>query len=103
MWRSVGPPRGVEHAKAVGADDTHPGVPADRDQLRLALGAVAASLGEPGRDHDERPHTCAAHSVAATPTTPSAGTDHDCEIDRLRNVADRSVGGKRLHGVGMRR
>ena len=45
-----------------------------RKQLLLSLGAFAADLGEPGRDHDERSHALRSASSAAS-STYSPGTE----------------------------
>ena len=46
--------RRVQHARAVGADETHAGAPADLGQPSLELDALGAGLTETGRDDHQR-------------------------------------------------
>ena len=86
----------VEHPEAVGTDEPHTGIAADREQFALPSGAFGAGLGEPSRDHQERVNAC--RSALARNLVDGDSGNHDYrELDRLGNVTDRRV---RLDGLG---
>ena len=63
----------VEQSHAVGPDEPHPGGPGVAAQLVLQGPALAADLGEPGRDHAHRPDP-QRPAWSTTPATSGAGT-----------------------------
>ena len=89
---------GVDHAHAVGADDTYAALAGDGQQLALHLLAGRARLGEAGRDHD--------HAVDALLSAFTGGlhrelgrNDDHSQIHRARDVQDGLVGADRLDHV----
>ena len=91
----------VEHAEAVRADEPHARGPAHGQQLRLARRAGGADLGEAGREDDERPH--AGGAALARDLHDGLGLDgDDGQLDRLRHVGDRVVGGQVAEGPAAR-
>ncbi len=83
---------GVEDPEAVRPDQTHPGCPADLDQLSLALSPLLAGLGEAGRNDKERTDS-GGGALASDVRDPRGGHNHDAQVDRPWDVGDRVVGG----------
>ena len=71
-----------DHARAVGADE--------REQLLLALGALAPDLGEAGGDDDERAYALAERLLGGLEHGRRRQRD-DGEVDRVRDLLDRGV------------
>src|SRR5687768_14140873 len=94
MWREGGGEGGVQgdfwggvqNAHAVWADQAHPRLSADTEELQLAFGAASPGLGEPGRYHHQ-----AANSLRGTIPRyihHSLGRDHyDRKVHGPRDVS----------------
>ena len=62
----------------------------ERQQLLLSLCSLAPDLGEPGRDHDERPHAVAESFLRRTQHVLARHRDHR-QIDGVRDLRHRGV------------
>ena len=85
----------VEQPHAVGPDEPHPGDPGAAAQLILQGPAVAADLGETGRDHAHRTDPQAA-GLVDDPGHQRRGHRHHRQVRRLRAAGQVRVGGHAL-------
>ena len=91
--RGSGP--AVEHPHAVGPDEPHPRDPGAAAQLILQGPALAADLGEPGRDHAHRADPQAA-SLVDDPGHLRRGHRHHGQVRRPGAGGQVRVGGQAL-------
>ena len=92
---------GVQHPQAVGSDEAHAGAAADGEQVALPLRTVAAGLGEPRRDDQQRSYP-GGGAVTGHVDDSRRGHYDDGEVDRGPDQAHRAIGRQPLHGVGVR-
>ena len=83
--------RRVEQPEAVGADQPHAGVAADREQLPLTPGPLLARLRKAGGDHEQRPNTLG-RAVARDLEHLFRAGSYNRQLDRIRELAHRTVG-----------
>lgn len=89
---------GIQNAEAVRPHEPHPGAAPIAHELPLPTLALRAYLGESSRDHEHRPDT-ASRTILRHANDLIGGHDHDGELHRSRDVAQRSVGRKRLDHI----
>ena len=91
--------RGVEDAEAVGADQPHPRLAADVEQLPLPAATLLAHLGEAGGDHDQR-LDAGGGALAGDLHHLGGGNGDHRQLGRRGQGPDRRVGGHRLDHRG---
>ena len=90
--------RRVDDADAVRAAQREAGLAAQRDELALQLGALAARLAEPARVGDAVAHARAGRIPGSPSSSASAGIGQDREVGNAGHVGDRRKGRQAGHG-----